>query len=58
MNVISKNDEKFLREVDSNIYKMMESFRNLLQKSHIGESVALHEEFQIQVSTAALVCIT
>ena len=53
----TKNDEKFLREVDSNIYKMLESYRTLIQKSNIGESVAVHEEFQIQVVTASLVCI-
>ena len=54
----TKNDEKFLREVDSNIYKMLESYRTLIQKSNIGESVAVHEELQIQVATASLVCVT
>lgn len=48
-------DDKFLREVDSNLYKLMDAYRSILRRSQIGKSVAIHEEFQIETATASLV---
>ena len=49
--------EKVIRELDTNIYKIMDSYRQLLKKGTVNGAgeVSTHEELQVETATISIV---
>ena len=49
--------EKVVRDLDTNIYKIMDAYRQLLKKGQVNSAgeASTHEELQIQKATTSIV---
>jgi len=47
--------ENFVRDLDSNIYKLLDSYRLLLRINTVDSSTSIHEEHQLSVLSANIV---
>ena len=47
--------EKFIRDVDTNLFKVMEAYRILLKRSHIGSSISIHEDLHVDTAATNIV---
>jgi hypothetical protein len=49
--------EKAMRELDTNIYKIVDSYRLLLRKGQVSATgtVGAHEELQVEAASASIV---
>lgn len=47
--------DKFVRDLDTNIYKIMDAYRLLLKKSHVGSSTSVHEQLQVETASSNIV---
>jgi hypothetical protein len=54
MNANTKQ-ENFLRDLDTNVYKLIDSYRTLLKKGQINSSAGIHEEFPVGTATSSIV---
>lgn len=52
---MDQKEEKFAREVDMNIYKLLDAYRVLLTRSVVEKSLSIHEDFESQAAAASLV---
>ena len=51
----SEGAEDFCREVDSHVSRLIDSYRSLLHKAHIGETSPPQFELQIRAASAEIV---
>ena len=51
--------DKILRELDTSLYKIMDSYRVILKKSQVNTTgyVNVHEELQIETASTSIVSI-
>jgi hypothetical protein len=46
--------DRFVRDLDTNIYKLMESYRLLIRKGQVGTS-NVHEQLQVETASSNIV---
>jgi len=46
--------EKYRRDIDTNISKLIDAYRTLLKKSQLSNTIGIHEELQINTATASI----
>ena len=49
-----QNIDKFKRDLDTNISKLIDAYRTLLKKSELSSTVGIHEELQVSTATASI----
>jgi len=52
--------EKVIRDLDTNIHKIMDSYRLLLQKGQVSTAgeMSIHEELQVETASTSIVSLT
>lgn len=50
-------EQKFVRELDADIYRLLDSYRMLLKLNQVNSSTSVHEEHQMDVLSSSIVSV-
>jgi hypothetical protein len=57
--IVTSQKDKIIRELDTNIYKILDAYKTLLKKGQVDTqgTVGVHDELQVEAASSALVGI-